>query len=69
MLEAEHRLFLTPLLLPGEEKGPGDEVGKHSQFLFCELYSKVREEKERSRGWVLRFVSYTAKQYSYSNPP
>ena len=33
----KHRLFLTPLLLPGEAKGPGDEVGEHAQFVFCEL--------------------------------
>jgi len=72
----EYRLFVTPLLLPGEEKRPGDEVGEHSQFVFCELHSRVREEKRSSRGWVLRFVSYSAKrysysakQYSYSNPP
>ena len=32
-----------PLILyspspPGEEKGSGDEVGKHAQFAFCELH-------------------------------
>ena len=49
-LGAEYRLFLTPLLLPGEEKGLGDEVGEQPQYVFCELHGSVREEKGRSRG-------------------
>ena len=31
-------LIVTPLRLPGEEKGLGDEVGEHAQFVFCELH-------------------------------
>ena len=49
MLRSEPLPFVTPLRLPGEEKGLGDEVGEHAQFAFCELHSKVREEKERPR--------------------
>ena len=30
--------FVAPLRLPGEEKGSGDEVGKHAQLVFCELH-------------------------------
>ena len=52
----EFRLFLTPLLLPGEEKRPGDEVGEHSQFVFCELHSRVREEKLEGLGLAVRVV-------------
>jgi len=37
-LGSELRLFVTPLRLPGEEKGLGDEVGEHAQFAFCELH-------------------------------
>ena len=41
MLGAQPQLFVTPLRLPGEEKGLGDEVGEHAQYVFCELH-KVR---------------------------
>ena len=43
MLGAQPQLFVTPLRLPGEEKGSGDEVGEHAQFAFCELH-KVRKK-------------------------
>ena len=43
MCGPEPRLFVTPLLLPREEKGLGDEVGKHAQFVFCEEH-RIREE-------------------------
>ena len=44
-----------PLILyspspPGEEKGSGDEVGKHAQFAFCELH---RVQEETLEGLVL----------------
>jgi len=42
MLGSKPRLFVTPLRLPGEEKGLGDEVGEHAQFAFCELH-RVRK--------------------------
>ena len=45
MLGAEHQLFVTPLRLPGEEKGSGDEVGEHAQFAFCELHRVRKEER------------------------
>ena len=67
MLGSELRLFVTPLRLPGEEKGLGDEVGEHAQFAFCELHGE-RKEKRRSGVWLLRFESYSAKRYSYSAP-
>ena len=35
--------FLNSPSPPGEEKGSGDEVGKHAQFAFCELH-RVREK-------------------------
>ena len=35
--------IVTPLHLPGEEKGSGDELGKHAQFAFCELH-RVHEK-------------------------
>jgi hypothetical protein len=38
--------FVTPLLLPGVEKGSGDEVGEHAQFVFCEPYG-VRKISSR----------------------
>ena len=37
-LERIPHIFVTPLHLPGEEKGLGDEVGKHAQFVFCEQH-------------------------------
>ena len=39
----ELRLFATPLILPGGGKRLVDEVGKHSQFVFCEQHG-VRGE-------------------------
>ena len=39
-LERIPREIATPLHLPGEEKGSGDEVGKHAQFVFCEQHVK-----------------------------
>ena len=45
MLGAEHRRFVTPFLLTGEEKRSGDEVGEHAQFAFCELHRVRKEER------------------------
>ena len=38
MRGAELALFFSPLLVAGDEKGLGDEVGEHAQFVFCELH-------------------------------
>ncbi len=37
-LERIPHLIVTPLRLPGEAKGLGDEVGEHAQIVFCELH-------------------------------
>ena len=48
--QLDPHVIVTPLHLPGEEKGSGDEVGQHAQFAFCERH---RVQEETLEGLVL----------------